>query len=338
MTKFNHYKQVQDYCSQASVIILGSGASVALGLPTMDELAKYIKSSINAKQIPRNQMSNWKEFCYHLNAKIDLESALHKVNFSEEMTDIIASSAWKLINRRDEKVYKNSLTGRCTFPLGRLLSYMFRSTKKKINIVTTNYDRLAEYACDQEEWHHHNGFSHGYTKKLSKSKNRVTCDRTVNIWKVHGSLDWFRSESDETIAVASVKHIPDEYKPQIVTPGIRKYQRTYLEPLRTIIANADTALDNANSYLCFGFGFRDEHIQPKMLLRCRNDNASITIATHTLTKQAKDFLFSQEIKNFLAIERGERDEQSRIFSSLHDGPISINKNHWSMDGFIELIA
>ena len=337
MAKFDYQKQVQDYYAQRPVIVLGSGASVACGLPGVDKLADYIQSGCDTKQFPEDQLDNWREFCALLEAKTDLEKALSEVAFSEEMTDMIVYSAWELISKHDGEVYKKSLMGRYTFPLGKILSHMFRSSMNEINIVTTNYDCLAEYACDQGGWYHYSGFSHGYTNKLSQPQNLITCRRTVNIWKVHGSIDWFCLENDETISIARPQYIPDRYKPQIVTPGIQKYERTHFEPFRTIIGRSDRAVDNANSYLCFGFGFRDNHIQPKLISRCKNNNASIIVATHTLTEQAKKFLFSGEIKKFLAIERGERDGQSRIFSSLHDNHIPVDKDYWSMDGFVNLI-
>ncbi|MGN7503706.1 MAG: SIR2 family protein [Alphaproteobacteria bacterium] len=336
MTEVNYKKQAQEYYANAPVIILGSGASVAFGLPSMAELADYIRSNIDADIIPRDQSGNWLEFCGLLETGVDLEAALHQVNFSPDITNIIVRSAWQLINNRDELVYKNALLDRSLFPLERLLKHMFRTSLNKLDVLTTNYDCLAEYACDQGEIHYYNGFSSGHIKRLSLP-DYIKCVRTVNIWKVHGSIDWFYSESGDNISISKPEYVPDEYEPQIVTPGVQKYKRTHLEPFRTIISSADKALERASSYFCFGFGFNDEHIQPKLLTKCERDNASITVATHTLTNQAHELLFSGKIKNFLAIERGENNGQSKIYSSLCDEPILVNEDYWSMDGFLNLI-
>ena len=69
---------------------------------------------------------------------------------------------------------------------------MFKSSLKILNIVTTNYDRLAEYACDQGRIHHYTGFTHGFFRQLA-APTEITSARRANIWKVHGSLDWFQS-------------------------------------------------------------------------------------------------------------------------------------------------
>ena len=336
MTELDYHKQAQDYYGKAPVIILGSGASMAFGLPGMGDLADYIKANVNTGLSSGDQSDNWMEFCGLLDSGVDLETALHRVNFSEDMTSLIIQSAWKLINAKDEEVYGRSLNDRSLFPLGRLISHMFKSSLSEINIITTNYDCLAEYACDQEEVHYYSGFSHGYTRRLS-SPSHVKCDRTVNIWKVHGSLDWFYSDKTETIAITKPRYLPDRYTPQIVTPGIQKYQKTHLEPFRSIIGYADNALTEASSYFCFGFGFNDEHVQPKLLSKCERDRASIVVATYALTDQAKDLLFSGKIKNYLAIERGKTDSSSIIYSSLSDDPILVDADYWSMSGFMELI-
>ncbi len=336
MTDFDYQKQAQGYYSIAPVIILGSGSSMAFGLPSMGELAEYLKTKIDNGLIPCDESDSWSEFCGLLDEGVDLETALQKVNFSEQVTDLIIQVVWGLINDRDEKVYKKSVSDRTVFPLGRMLSHMFRSSLTELNIITTNYDCLAEYACDQEELYHYSGFSHGYTRRLVAADN-IRCGRKVNIWKVHGSLDWFYSPANETISISRAQLKPDDYLPQIVTPGIQKYQKTHLEPYRSIIANADKAISNASSYLCVGFGFNDEHIQPKLLHKCERNGASITVVTHTLTDQAKELLFEGNIKNYLAIERAEDDDHSTIYSSLCDAPIKVDGNFWSLEGFLELI-
>jgi len=267
---FDYSKQAQNYYSKAPVIILGSGASMAFDLPGMPELAKHIKADVNTSSIPDNETGSWSEFCGLLDTGVDLETALHQVNFSTDVTDLIIQSAWNLINSRDEAVYGKSIAINSFFPLGSMLSHMFKTSLKELNIVTTNYDCLAEYACDQEGLYHYSGFSHGYTRRLADS-DYIRCARKVNIWKVHGSLDWFYSPQNETVSIPKSQFKPNDYRPQIVTPGVQKYQKTHLEPYRSIIGNADTALSNASAYLCIGFGFNDEHIQPKLLQKCQRD-------------------------------------------------------------------
>lgn len=159
----------------------------------------------------------------------------------------------------------------------------------------------------------------------------------MNIWKVHGSLDWFQSSLEDTIAISGAQEIPENYSPQIVTPGTQKYQKTHLEPFRSIINNADIAINEAGSYLCIGYGFNDEHIQPKLMAKCHRLGAPVTIITYALSDSAKNLIIDGKAKNYLAIERGTTDDESVVYSSLSNSSFTVNKNIWSLEGYLSLI-
>ncbi|WP_409313931.1 SIR2 family protein [Pseudomonas putida] len=336
MSDLNFEKQAQDFYGKAPVIILGSGASAAHGMSGMGALAKHLVAETDIFGLSPAELEAWGKFCQLLKDKVDLESALHKVDASNTLTARIIKSTWALINAEDSKIFQDSLQNNAMFPLSRLLEHMFRTSLKLINIVTTNYDRLAEYACDQGRIHHYTGFTHGYFRQLATA-TEITAPRRANIWKVHGSLDWFQSPLDDTVAFSVSQNIPDNYEPQIVTPGAQKYQKTHLEPFRSIINSADTAINEAGSYLCIGYGFNDEHIQPKLMAKCLRQKTPITIITYELSESAKKLILDGKAQNYLAIERGETDDQSIVYSSLSDAPFTVEKNIWSLEGYLSLI-
>jgi hypothetical protein len=336
MSDVNHQKQAQDYYNKAPLIILGSGASAAHGMSGMLALAKYLIANTDISGLSAGEIDTWGKFCEVLEAGIDLESALHQVAVTEELTSRIIKATWSLINAEDIHIFNASLQNQAMFPLSRLLRHMFKSSLTKLNIVTTNYDRLAEYACDQERIHHYTGFTHGFFRQWA-APNEINSARRVNIWKVHGSLDWFKSPIEDTVALSNIKGIPVNYKPAIVTPGTQKYQTTHSEPYRSIINNADQAITVANSYLCIGYGFNDEHIQPKLMARCQRQNTPITIITYALSDAARKLITDGKAKNCLAIERGATDDQSIVYSSLDNTPVTVEKNLWSLEGYLSLI-
>lgn len=336
MSVFDYQKQAQDFHSKAPLIILGSGASAAHGMSGMGALAKHLIEHADISGLSEVDSDAWGSFCELLKEGVDLETALHRVTVSEELTSKIIKATWALIHAEDISIFQKSLYTRAMFPLSRLLNHMFRSSLRTINIVTTNYDRLAEYACDQEGVHHYTGFTHGFFRQLV-APNEITSPRKVNIWKVHGSLDWFKSPLDDVVALSNIAGLPDNYDPQIVTPGSQKYQRTHLEPFRSIINNSDQAITAANSYLCVGYGFNDEHIQPKLISKCARHNTPIAIVTHGLSEAAKGLILSGNVQNYLAIERGETDNQSIVYSSLDTEPMVVEKNIWSLEGYLSLI-
>ncbi|MFC6673697.1 SIR2 family protein [Marinobacterium aestuariivivens] len=336
MSEFDYHKQAQEYHGKAPLIILGSGASAAHGMSGMGALAEYLVANTDISGLSKAENNAWETFCQVLNNGVDLESALHQVAVTDLLTARIINATWELINTEDTQVFLASLQNNVMFPLSRLLDHIFRSSLKAVNIVTTNYDRLAEYACDQQRVHHYTGFTHGFFRQLAEP-NEILPARKVNIWKVHGSLDWFKSPLEDIVAISNISHIPDNYEAQIVTPGTQKYQRTHLEPYRSIINNADRAITTASSYLCVGYGFNDEHIQPKLVVKCVRQGSPITIITYALSDAARRLILDGKAQNYLAIERGATDDQSILYSSLSEAPMTVEKNIWSFKGYLSLI-
>lgn len=330
-------RQAQDYYQVTPVIILGSGASSAFGMSGMWKLSQHLISDVSSDDFSPSNQESWKNFCDLLNDDVDLETALHRIPLSTELTERIVLSTWGLLTPEDLAVFDRSLTTNNLFPLGKLLRHMFRSTLSDINIITPNYDRLAEYACEQENIHHYCGFSHGYRKTLVE-RDYLKCKRQVNIWKVHGSLDWFIDDKGVIFSVTNVKNIPSGLIPLIVTPGIDKYRNTHKEPYKSAIHESDNVIDAAKSYLCIGFGFNDEHIQEKLVNRCAKKDAKIIVVTHKLSDAAKKFLFGGNVESYLAIESGSSNDESIVYSSLQKDPMTVNGNYWSLDGFLKLIT
>src|SRR5690606_28902128 len=298
-------------------------------------LAQHLMANVNVVDLNENEQASWHNFCEKLKAGIDLETALHDVPLSPELTGRVVHETWRLLAAEDIKVFEDSLNNPSLFPLGKLLKHMFRSTTKELNIITTNYDRLAEYACEQENIHHYSGFSHGY-RGFAVKRDYLSCSRQVNIWKVHGCLDWFINSNGVIASLSSMNKIPNDLTPLIVTPGIEKYRSTHREPYKTIIHESDDVMDEAAAYLCIGFGFNDEHIQAKLVNRCANNGASVIIIAYELTKATKEFIEDENIDKYLAIEAGD-GSKSTIYSSLFDEPVEVEGEFWSLKGFMNLI-
>jgi hypothetical protein len=337
MLKMSFEKQAQDYHSKTPLIILGSGASAAYGMPGMYALAAYLIQNVDISEyVHTEDEQRWRQFSDLLGEGVDLETALHQVNLSENLTAEVIKATWSLINSKDAEIFEQHLQGEINFALSKLLSHLFNTSNKVVDILTTNYDRLAEYACDWMGLYHYSGFSSGSFRRLVP-ENYLISHRRVNIWKVHGSIDWFRVPEKEIIALPLRSSIPESYEPQIVTPGTQKYQRTHLPPYRDIIKNADEAITRASSYLCVGYGFNDEHIQPKLMEKCSRYNAPITVITHKLSHAAKKQIVNGDLAHYLAIECGDHENQSVVYSSILENPITIEKDCWSFEGYLKLI-
>jgi hypothetical protein len=280
----------------------------------------------------------WGQFVAELATK-DLESALQAIKLSERLSDHVVEQTWNLISAADVRVFEAILGDVNHLPLTRLYRHLFNSTHRTISVVTSNYDRLAEYAADLAGFCHHTGFSYGYLRqRQSGSRLSFRQDnqqaRTVDIWKVHGCLDWFVDQDGQVIALTSARSLPAGRRPAIVTPGIEKYERTHLEPFRSIIAGADGALSRASAYLCVGFGFNDTHIQPKLLERWKRGDAFLVILTKELSGTARKMLEGANGQQFLAFEGA--GSGTRMWSRQYPAGELLDGVHlWRLPDFLD---
>ncbi len=330
---------VQECFSGVPVIVLGCGHSSAYGIPGMDELASYLRSEVPKSLHPKDK-SSWDAFEQAIQSK-SLEIVLQEIQTSSELITLIIEKTWECIYPFDKKVLEGIISNTENIPLSRLYRHLFNSTRQRIQLITTNYDCIAEYAADTTENVWSTGFGYGYigkrygTDTLTIAKGS-SAFRTVDIWKVHGSINWYRSPDATTYYLPTVSSPPTDYTSVIVTPGIDKYKRTHEEPFRSIISGADSAMENAESFLCIGYGFNDEHIQPKLLEKCKKEAKAIVILAKELTPAAKKELLSGQCKNFIAFE--ETDLGTRMFNPEHLKGVDLpGENLWKLDGLLDRV-
>lgn len=333
--------RIAQSCFQANpTIVLGSGASMPHGLPSMSDLATFLKTAIEPKG--EGETAAWTEVVSALDAGNHLEAALEGRNLPEALLLKIVQSTWKCVNEQDAKLFVSGPIARHAFPLGIMLDRLFQSTNVAIHVITTNYDRIIEYACNSAGILFSTGLTPGYLQKWESTdgvqyfRNGKPI-RTVRIWKVHGSLDWFHAENERVVGLPTFNLPGAPYVPLIVTPGLNKYEKVAQDPFRSTINGADAALRGSTAFLCIGFGFRDQHIHPKIIERCRERNVPIVVLAKSLTNEAKSFLRDKAGQNYLGIEAD--GTGSRIYSSATPDGISLaDQEIWSISGFLGLVT
>lgn len=332
-------KQIQTWTNSVPLIILGSGASVPFGLPTMWKLGEYLKAEISFNSDENQEQFN--EFKKCLDETEDLEKALTETKLNNQVVSEIVKKTWSLVNATDMNAYENIINGKVEIPLNKLIKYLINTAERKLSIVTTNYDRLAEYAASLANAFVYNGYSQNLIGHFSKSieENHLNKLRgfsgQVNILKVHGSLDWFKNKDDENIQLPLRHTIPPNYLPSIVTPGTSKYLETHNEPYRTIFSIADREVEAAKGFLCIGYGFNDIHVQPYLIKQIK-DNKPIIVITKELTPQTKEATIGNGCKNYILIEEANEND-TRIFSSSFGEYIIENESYWELNSFLKLI-
>lgn len=323
--------QLRGYLESSPLIVLGSGASMPYGLPSMSGLAERIKQSNIVKTD-----SHYDSFCTEID-NLGLEGAIDNVPLSHDTLKEIRNVVWTSVNDCDFAFFdKHSIEP--PKALADLIAKVIAPTPNKAVIVTTNYDRLAEYAADSVGATIVNGFEGTLIKRLSlptsslKIKRTRSRERTVDIWKVHGSLDWFVASNETVVSFPLARTIPNNFQPLIVTPGNEKYSSTHGEPYRTIIAEADNAFQNAGAYLCIGYGFNDEHIQPKLLEQISNGKP-IVILARNITSACRKHIIEAKINKYLIFEYADATH-TKVYSNgweeIYEG------QYWLLENFMKI--
>ncbi|MBQ4823956.1 hypothetical protein J4729_05250 [Leisingera sp. HS039] len=148
-------------CFQGSpTIVLGSGASMPHDLPSMGALSEYLQSELQAEG--EAEEDAWILVRTALANGDHLEAALEGKALPETLLAKIVRLTWQCVNGKDRVLLDAAASDGAEFALGSLLVGMFKSTQTEAHIVTTNYDRVAEYACNAKGILFQTGFAPGY--------------------------------------------------------------------------------------------------------------------------------------------------------------------------------
>lgn len=158
------FRIIQKYTEANPLFFVGSGASAAYGLPGMGKLGEHLLESLSSKYASD---SDWQHFEDNIKLGKDLESAMTDIVFKEEIIDDIRKETWKLISEKDLEIFSDVVFGNKEIALSKLIKIYYQSHPQKVDIITTNYDRLIEYACDKVRIPLNTGFSGYYSKFYS---------------------------------------------------------------------------------------------------------------------------------------------------------------------------
>ncbi|WP_158963684.1 hypothetical protein [Chachezhania sediminis] len=322
------------------VIVLGSGASIPHGIRGMDDLANWLRE--NVQPADESEVDAWALVRTALVAGDHLEAALEGRALPDSLVVKIVRSTWDFIAQDDYSLLKSAITENIAFPPRSMFAGLFHSTNRNIHVVTTNYDRVVEYAADTGGYIHNTGFLPGNVRRADGAENMIfkqgnNLARTVTVWKVRGSLDWFSDPHGGVMSLPMTSELPDGLVPLIVTPGVSKYQRTHDEPILSAIQGADRVLSIRRCVYPHWYGFRDSHIYPKLVTRCRVHDTPILVAARTLTPEAKDFLKNNAGRRYLTLEYHENG--TMIYNVEYPGGVAIEgASYWELPSLLELIG
>lgn len=288
-------KSIQNFFKEDTLTIVGSGLSLAEGIPGMTKLASKLQKDMPTLLSDTADNTVWGKINNDLLDGIGLEEALHNTQPTPYIEDCIRNITADYIGQAENRVLYEVLKKKRILRFSEYIQH-FNIKNNGMTIVTTNYDRLIEYACEQCNIRidtlfvgkfiaHFNPeqskymFCSGISKRQGKPS--VNFAPRVTILKPHGCLSWHLVDGEPY-------SIPQYLEKDclIITPGTNKYKEGYSNPFDTHRVKANNAIDNAQQYIIIGYGFGDSHLETHLIRQLKNGKPAL-ILTHSLSKKAK---------------------------------------------------
>ena len=154
-----------------------------------------------------------------------------------------------------------------------------RLSRKPIKFFTTNYDTLLEDALSLKGLSIVDGFKGGavayWDPEVYENPNA-----DAEVFKLHGSIDWFKTEEQLLIRKRDGAPYPDEETSQLlIYPQATKYKLTQRDPFAQLFEKFRRTLisDQLKLFGICGYSFNDKHINEEIASAMAQTNDSITM-------------------------------------------------------------
>lgn len=309
------FKLVQSFLKTPPTIIWGSGATADFGLPTVQDLAKGLK-----------------ELGIGIDPQENLEKQISEIYNEDHISQVKKYVCEKILEKDMDCLKRAAKCPKYLEPIKDMIKVFCDQHPGGINLITTNYDRLLEYAIGQMNLQYRDGCLGRILSKVNAECFKDRDEKSINLIKVHGSLNWSSSESNTTYLPLE-SNVKKSYA-EIILPTNEKYQKSHSEPYRSLLTQSDQYIDSAASFFVVGFGFQDEHITPKLDSRIREGVPIVIItkeASQTCKKKignAEKYCLFEKKENmtFVTLKRKEQ---------LSEESFSLSGDIWKLSDFMK---
>lgn len=332
-------KQLQGHFGDGLALIIGSGLSCAEGVPGMGAIGRHLMAQLPGILSVDDQRL-WQQVC-PLVVSEGLEAALLKHAPTPSLELAIVQHTGDFIAQAEASIIAEVFSRTRSLRLTKLIPHLLKPGSG-IPIITTNYDRLAELACEEAGLGVDTMFSGHFAGRLEPLESYWSFCRDVklvgrnvryrfapkaSVFKPHGSLDWYHREGNP-VRFAGALPFPR----LIITPGLNKFRNGYESPFDKHREKGNDAINRASRLLILGYGFNDDHLETHLTPRIKS-GARTVILTRTLSPKAREVAF--EHRNVIAGEfHNEAGADGTRF--IIDGAEKFYPgiDYWDLDGFV----
>jgi SIR2-like domain len=275
---------VQEHFTDGLALVIGSGLSAAEGIPGMGALATHLTTK--SAELDGEDAELWKQVEGVLTDGKGLEAALLKHKPTESLELWIARTTCAFLLPVERDAMSKALRGDRVLRLTTFLAKILKPTNG-LPILTPNYDRLIEVACELAGYHvdssavgHYAGaFDHKRSAMGSCRGIAVRAQQTILdhfpravVLKPHGSFDWYRFGDDARRCSLDL-----DAERLIITPGLNKYRAGYNWPFDKHRDLANDYIRQAARLLIVGYGFNDDHLQTHLMKRIQDGTPTLIL-------------------------------------------------------------
>jgi 23S rRNA U2552 (ribose-2'-O)-methylase RlmE/FtsJ len=331
-------RRLQDHLQEGLLVVVGSGLSAAEGIPGMGALAAHLKREIPSRLAAVPDPA-WGVVVSALDAGDNLEKAMSKASLLPTTVEVIVAETALLISAKERSVITKVLAGERELPFTAFVKHLFRAGKK-FHLITTNYDRLIEFATEAAEIGVDSrffGYLHGrsdprrsmdahresyYLGKNSQFRN-LPC---LCVHKPHGSLDWFDVGGKIVRCPVETGRVPI-----IITPGTDKYHKSFQVAFDDQRGAGNRAASNANRLLFIGYGFNDDHLEQYLCPNLKLRKPTV-IVTQDLSENALKLITNSSETDVIALCAKPGVGWTRIVNQEGEELI-VAEQLWNLEGF-----
>ncbi|CAB1220042.1 SIR2 family protein [Acinetobacter bouvetii] len=179
-----------------------------------------------------------------------------------------------------------------------------KSKDNRIKLFTTNYDTCFEEAAGKlgitiidgftfsaPRIYNPQFFDYDIIKRdgMGSSNTPKYLDGVFHLYKLHGSVNWFRKKETDGNFTIEQKESNDAKNACMIFPAKGKYQQSYIQPHLELIAKFLQGIREPNTCLITsGFGFNDDHLsEPIYAALQSNPHLKLIIVDRSVEKKFK---------------------------------------------------
>lgn len=341
----------------STMFLFGAGASIPAGIPAIDQMTKeFLEGKPRVRQLTEKISTR-----EHLPPGVDLLCKITLDYFQKMDLEFLMSIIIRIQDEKERLLFEQkyselkSLEQEELEEIQHSIERFIRDQCENIktvdylwtlqglphlaplDIFTLNYDSTIEIFCEKNDVKHTDGFD-PYWNPVNFAENLG-----INIYKLHGSLYWFRSQSGKIIKVpikgldvSNIKYLTDEsVSEMMIYPALQKDKESMV--FSWISQKFKEQLNKFEVCVTIGYSFRDDDIKKNIneSLSGNKELWLVIVSPHASKHKEEHFSYDDAIHSRIivmnmGIEEALRERKLHSYLGILELARRAEKETWAM--------